>query len=204
MNKYTVTIVGGGVSGLSCALTLASTKGYQKLPQDISVLVIDDGNSDLKRAKLYNVPLAENGIEGTELLKKMEKQISGFGNTKTVNGNVIKVSGEKGNFSVLTEVEEFNSSYVVLATGFKKFEIEGDRFEIEEHKNVAKPDRVKLKTDEKNMIKGGLYSAGLVTGVPSMFASASGSGVQTACFILSDIQGRMTVIHDTPKTRETN
>ncbi|MBI9070495.1 MAG: NAD(P)/FAD-dependent oxidoreductase [Melioribacteraceae bacterium] len=202
MKKYTVTIIGGGVAGLSCALTLASSKGFPKLPQDFSFLVIDDGKSDLKKARLYNVPLAENGIDGEELLNKLHSQIKKFRNTSFVEDTVKSISGTKGEFNITTSGEkQILSDYVVLATGMHKFEIAGDDFIIEDHDNVPKPGKIKLKAGVNNKIKAGVYAAGLAAGVPTMFACAAGSGVETACGVLSDIQENKTVIHDTAKSR---
>ena len=48
MQKYDVIIVGGGVSGLSCAITLGSAKSKLDIAANKRILIIDAGASHLK------------------------------------------------------------------------------------------------------------------------------------------------------------
>lgn len=68
--RYDVIIVGGGVAGLSCALTLASMKGHFDWAENKRFLVIDNNSSDLLKAMLNNVQELQK-----ELLEKMQSKL---------------------------------------------------------------------------------------------------------------------------------
>ncbi len=197
---YDVIIVGGGASGLSCALTLASARGRGwDWAESRKYLVIDNGRSDMNRALFKNVPGVDQGLKGTEVIEKIKNQINTFGGVDFLEDKVVKVEGSKGNFEVLTESgKKFSSEFVVLATGFHGFDIECEGVEVVDNPRSPKPGRVMLKHDGNYKVKEGLYVAGLLAGVSSMFACASGVGVQVAIDILSHWAGKPVVIHDVP------
>ena len=198
---YDVIIVGGGASGLSCALTLASAKGRGwNWVEDKRFLVIDEGRSDMNRALFKNVPGVESGTLGKDLLKKIRQQIESFGSVDFVEDKVIRAEGERGSFRVFTEKgREFGSEFLVLASGFHRFEIEGLGVKVVENPRSPKPGRVMVVHDGNYRVRDGLYVAGLLAGVSSMFTAAAGSGVQVAVDILSIWAGRPVVIHDVPE-----
>lgn len=55
-----------------------------------------------------------------------------------------------------------------------------------------------IKHDGDYKVKNGLYVAGLLAGLSSMYTAAAGSGVQVAINILSEWAGKPVVIHDVP------
>ncbi len=203
--RYDVIIVGGGPAGLSCALTLASSQGRGwEWAEGKKFLVIDEGNSDLNKAMLKNVPGVPIGTLGPELLEKIRQQIKELNDSVEIKqGKVVKVEGEKGSFKVHTESGEvYEAEYVVLAPGFHKFEIECEGVEVVDNPKSPKPGRVMVKHDGDYKVREGLFVAGLLAGVSSMFTAAAGSGVQVAINILSEWAGKPIVIHDVSPKKE--
>ncbi len=199
MERYDVIIIGGGPAGLGCTLTLASAKGHFEWGENRRYLVIDNNSSDLLKAKLNNVPGIAPGSLGRYVIKNLKEQAKMYGNVEIIDGRVVKVEGEYKNFKVITEEgKEFYSDFVVFATGFHEFNIECKDVEIIENKKSPRPGKVQLKVDQDYKIKEGLYAAGLVAGVSTMFASAAGSGVQVACNIQAIMAGKNVVVHDVP------
>ncbi|QWR77367.1 FAD-dependent oxidoreductase [Candidatus Magnetomonas plexicatena] len=197
MDKYTVAIIGGGVAGLSCALTLASAKDKGDWAYGRRYIVIDSGASDLLKAKLFNVPGVALGESGKDVLEQIRGQINHYGCVDFVGGEVKGVAGTRGDFSIrLRDDGDIKAEIVVIATGYKSFEIDINGLKVVPHKHTSKPDRVMIETDEYSMAADGIYIAGTLSGVSSMFATAAGSGVQSACSILSTFSGKPTIVHD--------
>ena len=197
MEKYDVIIIGGGPAGLTCGITLASANGKFPFVEGKKYLVIYDEYSDLDKAYLKNVPGIEE-MKGKELLEKIRKQASSYENLHLEQGKVVKASGEKGNFKVeLENGETFEGDFLVIATGFHKFDIEGLNVEVIPHRKSPRPGKIMIK-NEDGKVRDGLYVAGLVAGEPTMYACASGSGAEVACDILSEWAGKIVVVHDVP------
>ncbi|GAB6077324.1 NAD(P)/FAD-dependent oxidoreductase [Hydrogenobaculum acidophilum] len=204
--RYDIVIVGGGPSGLSCAITIGSAVEHEmEFAKDKKVLVIDNGTSDLKSAKLNNVPGIKRGTLGKELLEQIKNQAIEYPCIEIIEDTVKRVS-KNGNFHIETSSgKDFEADVLVLATGFKAFDIEGIELNVVENPLSPKPNRVMIKTNEKYeaIDKGekpveNLYVAGLLAGFSSMFACAAGSGVQVAINILNKYAGKPIVIHDVP------
>jgi len=200
--KYDVIIIGGGAAGLSCALTLASSKDRFPWAEGRRFLVIDNDSSDLLKAMLNNVPGVEQGTLGRELLDKIRKQIDSYGNVDIIKDRVVFARGSKGNFIVETENERrFEGDYLVLATGFHEFNIDGLEVEVVPNPKAPRPGKIMINIDRDYKVRDGLYVAGLLAGVSSMFAAAAGSGVQVACNIMEEWARRPVVIHDLPEPK---
>ena len=118
MNKYDVIIIGGGVSGLSCAITLGSAKLKIEELSNKKILVIDAGASHLNMAQLYNVAGVKEGKKGPELLKSLIEKTLSY-EIAFQNDNVISVSGSVGNFVVNSENQKFESCLIVFANGMQ-------------------------------------------------------------------------------------
>ena len=88
---YDVIIVGGGASGLACALTLASSRGRGwSWAEGRTYLVFDRGESDLNKAYLKNVPGVQP-IPGTRLLEVIKGQIKDWGGVEFSNEKVVEI-----------------------------------------------------------------------------------------------------------------
>ncbi len=201
--KYDVIIVGGGPAGLSCAITLASANDRFDWSKNRKYLVIDDvGGSDLLKAELNNVAGIDKGTLGKDLLEKIRQQALEFGNVEIKEGRVVKAKENNGIFIVETENGEvFEGNILVLATGFHEFSIEGLNVEVVENPKAPRPGKIMIKHNGDYEVRENLYVAGLIAGVSSMFATASGSGTQVACNIMSKWAGKNVVIHDVPSAK---
>ena len=189
---YSVAIVGGGVAGLSCALTLSDGTKRFDFAKGKKFLVVDSGNSDVLKAILNNVPGVKKGTTGEEYLELLKAQVEEFENVNIVEGEVSEVTGSKGNFKiVLSDGREFEAEIVVFATGFHSFDIKTDLVEVVPHPRSPRPGKIALKPKAE-----GVYVAGLAAGEITMVAVASGSGVDVACKILSEWAGKVVVGHD--------
>jgi len=196
---HDVIIVGGGASGLACALTLASARGRGwNWAENRQYLVFDKDDSDLKKAYLKNVPGVEP-ILGSELLEVIRKQIKDWGGVEFSQEKVVQITGEGQIYKVFTEEgKEYSAKYVVLATGFKEFTIKGLDLEVVENPKSPKPGRVMIKHKDYEVMPN-LFVVGTLAGLSSHFTSCAGSGVEVAVEILSRMAGKRIVIHDVPE-----
>ncbi|MDU7692866.1 MAG: FAD-dependent oxidoreductase [Helicobacter sp.] len=197
--KKSVVIIGGSIAGLTSALILASAKSDAL---DFDITVIDNGKADLDNVAIYNVPLFPRGITGEEIKKQTKAQIDGLLKVKYVTGKVSEVTGTKGNLSTKGEGIDLKSDYVILATGAGSFDIKGLGDIVRDHPLMNKPNKIRLEYKGRQEVASGVYVAGLASGVTSMVTAAIGSASEAACAILSDIEGKVVVIHDTPATRK--
>ncbi len=196
---YDVIIVGGGASGLACALTLASSKGRGwSWAEGRTYLVFDTGESDLHKAYLKNVPGVQP-MTGTQLLEVIREQIKDWGGVEFSNEKVVEIKKDGEVYKVYTETgKEYSAKYVVLAGGFKEFSIKGLELEVVENPKSPKPGRVMIKHKDFEAMPN-LFVVGTLAGLSSHFTSCAGSGVEVAIEILSRMAGKRIVIHDVPQ-----
>lgn len=196
--KKSIVIVGGSISGLAAALVLASAKNAEL---DFDITVIDDAKPDLNAVAIYNVPLFPRGIKGKDIIEQTKKQIDSLIQVSYINGTVTEISGSKGSFMTKGEGININSDYIILATGASRFDIQGFDDIVRPHELMNKPNKIRLATTGRQLVKDGVYAAGLASGVTTMVACAIGSGAEAACALLSDVKGEVSIVHDTPTSR---
>ena len=194
MSKYYVVSIGGGASGLSCAITLGSAAQKLEFAQK-KVLVIDSGKSQLKAAKLNNAAGVNVGFKGIELLEDLKQRALAYGNVDVKEGVVVSVDGTQGNFTVKTSEELYEAAIVVFATGMHAPEIEGIGAGVVDHIRATKPNSFMIK-NINGVITKGKYVTGIATGAASMYTTAAGLGAQTATDIISSWTDKYVVIHD--------
>jgi len=199
MEKYDVIIIGGGVSGLSCAMTLGSAREKMEMAEDKKILVIDAGKSHLNMAELHNVAGVEEGTKGPELLKVLQDRANSYETVSLKNGVVTEVSGSMGDFEVKTQDGDIlKAELLVFANGMQTIEVEGIGASVVGHIRAHRPGMVMIE-NSNGVITEGKYVTGCAAGATSMFTSAAGYGAQSATDIISLWAGKYTVIHDVLK-----
>lgn len=199
MEKFDVLIIGGGVSGLSCAITLGSAESKMDLVADKKFLVLDSGESHLNKAQLYNVAGVAEGSKGKDLLVSMNQKANLYKTVETRKDTVVKVSTDDIDYLVETKAgNKYKTKIVVFATGMQTIDIEGIGSQVVKHIRAPRPGMVMIENNN-GIIANGKYVTGCAAGATSMFSTAAGYGAQTATDILSLWAGKYTVIHDIDK-----
>jgi glycine/D-amino acid oxidase-like deaminating enzyme len=200
MDTYDIIIIGGGVGGLACGITLASAHAKPWF-KERRILVIDDGSSDLKKAQLFNVPGVTPGTTGPQVLRTMWMQFQQYPPATLHAGCVCSAQRDGDHWTVRTSDDyAFAADAIVLATGYKRWELSGLPCEPQPHPRGGKSDRIMLDHDGVYTVAPTLHVAGLLAGGSSQFAIAAGIGAQVAVEILSVWAGKRTHIHDLPET----
>ncbi len=197
---FDVLIVGGGVSGMQCALVLGSaqTKEYAK-NKEIGI-ILHQRSSHLQNALFNNVLGLSAGTLGEDILNQGKEQLkTQYPDVNQIaNEKVIAVLGDEQGYKVITNKDEYLSKNVVIALNYSKpFEISGLEQYIEPHMRAnSMKDRVQLR-NFNHLIKKGLYVCGTLAGWRSQFAIAAGSGASVATDILTIWNDQIpTKVHD--------
>lgn len=185
---YDVLIIGGGVSGMSCALLLGSAQ-HKPFAVDKKIGIIAHQKASSLQDALFNnaygIPAGKLGsdllIESITQLQQLYPHIDQISSEK-----VVKIEGEVGNFSVITNKKTYAAKMVVIGIGAANpFTIEGlEAYVIPHQKVIADKNRIQLKnTDHK--VTEGIYVIGTLAGWRSQLAIAAGSGAAVATDILT-------------------
>ncbi len=108
---YDVIVVGGGPAGLSASLFTAKN--------ELDVAVFDTDKTWLHKAHLFNY-LGIESVDGEEFLETARGQVEEFGADRHQGEAVTDVASTDDGFHVTTEDDEYESQYVVFATGTKR------------------------------------------------------------------------------------
>ena len=185
---FDVLIIGGGVSGMSCALVLGSA--HKKLfMQDKKIgIITHQKTSSLQEAIFYNAYGVPSGKLGSELLTESTEHLQQlYPHITQVDGEkVLKVAGEFPNFIVTTNKNSYQTKCIVVAIGYSNtFDIEGLMHFVEAHKKaIAEKQRIQLKNEDHKVAEG-IYVVGTLAGWRSQLAIAAGSGAAVATDILT-------------------
>ena len=185
---FDVLIIGGGVSGMSCALVLGSAH-KKPFVQDKKIgIVSHQKTSSLQEALFNNAYGITPGKLGSELLVESSEHLKElYPHVTQLEGEkVLKVTGEHSNFTVITNKNSYATKSIVVAIGYANtFDIEGLLQYVEPHqKALAEKQRIQLKNVDHKVAEG-IYVAGTLAGWRSQLAIAAGSGAAVATDILT-------------------
>ncbi|MGZ0746115.1 NAD(P)/FAD-dependent oxidoreductase [Haloparvum sp. AD34] len=103
-----VTIIGGGPAGLSAALFTQKN--------GVDATVFDTDGTWMHKAHLFNYP-GIGSQDGSAYMETLRSQVDSFGVERRQGEKVTGVEATDAGFTVSTEDGEYESDYVVLATG---------------------------------------------------------------------------------------
>lgn len=197
---FDVLIIGGGVSSVSCALVLGSAKNKPFATDKKIGIITHQKASSLQNAvfnNAYGIPPGKLGsdllIESVEHLQKL------YPHVEQINGEkVLKIQGEVGNFTLITNKNTFKTKIIAIGIGSSSpFMIEGLESFIEPHQKAApEKNRIQLKNHD-HLVKEGVYVMGTLSGQRSQLAIAAGSGASVATDILTLWnEGKPVQVHD--------
>ena len=183
-----VLIIGGGVSGVSCALVLGSAKNKSFVSDKKIAIITHQKTSALQEALFNNAYGIPAGKLGSELLTESLEQLKNlYPHITQIEGEkVIAVTREYPNFTVVTNKNTYPAKNIVVAIGASNtFAIEGLMHYVVPHtKAIAEKQRIQLHNDD-HLVADGIYVAGTLAGHRSQLAIAAGSGAAVATDILT-------------------
>ncbi len=185
---FDVLLIGGGVSGMSCALVLGSAHKKAFAVDKKIGIITHQKTSSLQEAIFYNAYGVPAGKLGSELLTESKEHLQElYPHVIQIQAEkVIKVIGEYPNFIVVTNKDSYPTKSIVVAVGYSNtFQIEGLMEYVEPHqKALIEKQRIQLKNDD-HKVADGIYVVGTLAGWRSQLAIAAGSGAAVATDILT-------------------
>jgi len=116
---FDVVIIGGGVSGVSCALLLGSAQNKAFAADKKIGIITHQKASSLQNAlfnNAYGIAPGKLGsellIESVEHLQKLYPHVEQIADEK-----VVEIQGEYGNFTVLTNKNSYKTKLVAIGIG---------------------------------------------------------------------------------------
>ncbi len=185
---FDVLLIGGGVSGMSCALVLGSAKNKPFAADKKIGIIAHQKTSALQEALINNGYGIAPGKLGSDLLSESIEHLSETYPhiVQIPDEKVLKIEGEQPEFTVITNKNTYKTKIIVLGIGSANtFAIEGLLHFVEPHqKALPEKQRIQLKnTDHK--VTEGIYVIGTLAGWRSQVAIAAGSGAAVATDILT-------------------
>jgi thioredoxin reductase len=197
---FDVLIIGGGVSGISCAMVLGSAKNKAFVTAKKIGIFTHQKTSALQEALFNNAYGIAPGKLGSELLAESIENLSNTYPhiTQIPEEKVLKIQGQYPEFTIVTNKNSYKTRNVVIGIGSANtFAIEGLMQFVEPHKKaLPEKQRIQLKnTDHK--VADGIYVIGTLAGWRSQLAIAAGSGAAVATDLLTLWnEGTQTHSHD--------
>jgi thioredoxin reductase len=200
---YDVLIIGGGVSGVSCALVLGSAKNKPFVQDKKIAIITHQKSSSLQEALFNNAYGIAPGKLGSELLTESVEHLQKMYPhvTQIESEKVLKIEGRYPNFTVVTNKNSYHTQNIVVTIGSANtFAIDGLMDFVEPNKKaLAEKQRIQLK-NEDHKVADGIYVAGTLAGHRSQLAIAAGSGASVATDILTFWNNGIPVqVHDSTK-----
>lgn len=197
---YDVLIIGGGVSGMSCALILGSAQNKPFVADKKIGIITHQKVSSLQDALFNNAYGIPAGKLGSELLTESVAHLNElYPHIDQISGEkVMKVEGKAGNFTVITNKNSYQTKIVVIGIGAgNPFTIEGlEEYVMPHQKVIPEKNRIQLKNTDHKVVEG-IYVTGTLAGWRSQLAIAAGSGASVATDILTLWNGGVHVqVHD--------
>ncbi len=185
---FDVLVLGGGVSGVSCALVLGSAKNKSFVLDKKIGIITHQKTSSLQEALFNNAYGIPKGKLGSDLLAESLEQLQNLYPHVVQIGEekVLKLEGGFPNFTVITNKNSYQTKNIVVAIGYSNtFAIEGLMQFVAPHKKaIAEKQRIQLK-NEDHKVADGIYVVGTLAGWRSQLAIAAGSGAAVATDILT-------------------
>jgi thioredoxin reductase len=200
---FDVVILGGGVSGMSCALVLGSAKNKPFVTEKSIGIIAHQKNSNLLEAIINNAYGIPPGKLGTDLLSESIQHLSETYPhiIQIPNEKVLKIEGESPEFTITTNKNSYTSKMIVVGIGAANtFAIEGLMQYVEPNqKTPPEKQRIQLKNNDY-LVSEGIYVIGTLAGLRSQVTIAAGSGAAVATDILTLWNGGIqTQVHDSIK-----
>lgn len=185
---FDVLIIGGGASGVSCALVLGSAHKKAYAADKRIGVITHQKASALQDAVFYNAYGVPSGKLGSAIMAESLEQLKiNYPHVEQIEKEkVMKIEGITGNFNVITNKNSYKTKIIVLAVGSSgSFFIEGLMDYVIPHKKaVPEKNRIQLR-NEDHLVTEGVYVAGTLAGWRSQFSIAAGSGAAVATDILT-------------------
>lgn len=197
---FDVLIIGGGASGLQCALVIGSGMSKPFAAGKKAGIIMHQRASHLQSALFNNVLGLSPGTPGVDILERGKQQLTELYPEvlQIENEKVLSIDTLDKQYLVKTNQRSYKSNIVVLALNYTKpLSIKGlEKYIVPHSLTKASKDRIQL-TNKNFLIKEGLYVCGTIAGLRSQFAIAAGSGAVVATDILTLWNGNIpTKVHD--------
>lgn len=184
---FDVLIIGGGVSGISCALVLGSAHKKAFVQNKKIGILTHQRGGNLQDALLNNVYGIPFGKLGSEVLSESLEHLKNYPHIEQIPNEKVNAVVQFSNYyQIHTNDNVYEAKIVVVAVGFSNtFNIEGlNQYVIPHKKAIPEKNRIQL-TNQDHKVSENLYVAGVLAGHRSQVAIASGSGASVATDILT-------------------
>ena len=202
-NPFDVLIIGGGVSGMSCALLFGSAKNKPFACDKKIGIFTHQKSSALQEAIFYNAYGITPGKLGSELLIESKTHLSKLYPhiIQIPDEKIIRIEGEFPEFRVISNKNTYYTKTIIVGIGSANtFDIKGLMEFVEPHqKALPEKQRIQLR-NTYHKVADGIYVIGTLAGCRSQLTIVAGSGASVATDILSLWNnGLPTQIHDSIK-----
>ena len=200
---FDVLIIGGGVSGISCALVLGSAKNKSFASDKKIGIITHQKTSMLQEAVINNAYGIAPGKLGADLLLESIQHLSEtYPHVEQISSEkVLQIDGVFPEFSIITNKNTYKSKSIIIGIGSANtFAFDSLMNYVEPHqKSLPEKQRIQLRNSDHKVAEG-IYVSGTLAGCRSQVAIAAGSGASVATDILSLWNdGIPTQIHDSTR-----